>query len=216
MTRVPRVAHQELWHSLGCQGDGNRAFHDLVQRYGAPRRHYHTLRHVVRVLDGIDEILAGQAVPSSAKTALQWAAWYHDAVLTWGAQDDVLASAMLARNVAVEAGLGHDFATEVFLLVVGTEHRADARPDAALGGILCDADLAILGAEEAEFAEYEAAVRREWWSFSFAAFAVARANILAGFLERPRIYHTAYAHERWDARARRNLTRSIAALREPA
>ena len=55
---------------------------------------------------------------------------------------------------------------------------------------LCDADLAILAAEPQRYADYSAAVRREYAHVSDADFAVGRALVLRDLLAKPSLFQT--------------------------
>ena len=87
-----------------------------------------------------------------------------------------------------------------------------ARDDAAL---FLDMDLSILGASPAAFDAYEAAVRREYHWVTEPAWRAGRRAVLAGFLARPRIFHSPRFRASREARARANLARSLALLAEP-
>ena len=66
-------------------------------------------------------------------------------------------------------------------------------------------DLAILGADEKRFVEYEQQIRKEYSFVPDTIFQTKRTEILQGFLNRPRIYGTAYFFDRLESRARCNL-----------
>ena len=71
--------------------------------------------------------------------------------------------------------------------------------------IIVDMDLAILGADEKRFVEYEQQIRKEYSFVPDTIFQTKRTEILQGFLNRPRIYGTAYFFDRLESRARCNL-----------
>jgi predicted metal-dependent HD superfamily phosphohydrolase len=77
-----------------------------------------------------------------------------------------------------------------------------ADPAAAL---LCDADLAILGAAPSDYARYRADVRAEWGHLDDAAFTAGRAAVVARLQARPWLFVTPFAAETWEAAARHNL-----------
>ena len=85
-----------------------------------------------------------------------------------------------------------------------TETHRPADDDAD-GCALSDADLAILAAPPERYAEYVAAVRREYAHVPDAAFRAGRAAILRDLLAKPHLFHTAYAREHWEATARANV-----------
>ncbi len=63
------------------------------------------------------------------------------------------------------------------------------------------------------FAAYDRAIREEYHWVAEADYRAGRARILERFLSRPAIYHTAYFREQFEAQARLNLERTVAALR---
>ena len=86
-------------------------------------------------------------------------------------------------------------------------HATDADdPD---GELLCDADLAILAVDEDRYAEYAAAIRREYAHVPDDAFADGRAQVLKALLELPSIYRLPPIRAEWEARARANLEREL-------
>ena len=95
-------------------------------------------------------------------------------------------------------------------LIRATErHEATDEPDR---GVLLDADLAILGSEPAAYQAYVTGVRTEYGHVDAAAWATGRAAVLRGLLDRERLYCTAEATRRWDARAHANMAAELASL----
>ena len=78
-----------------------------------------------------------------------------------------------------------------------------------------DADLWILSADADRFDDYCTLVREEYAAVPDAAYRAARAEVLRGFAERPRLYLTDFAAAQWEPRARTNLDREIARLGGP-
>jgi predicted metal-dependent HD superfamily phosphohydrolase len=74
--------------------------------------------------------------------------------------------------------------------------------------LLVDIDLAILGADPARFAEYDAQVREEYRWVPDLIYRTRRSEVLAGFLARPAIYGTDRFRERFEAQAQENLRRA--------
>ena len=62
------------------------------------------------------------------------------------------------------------------------------------------------------YAEYAADVRGSTPTCPTPDFRAGRAAMLRDLLAKPRLFHTAYARERWEATARANLTREVAAM----
>lgn len=176
---------------------------DLLRRWAESWRHYHDLEHLAEVLGA----LAALAAP--APVTVRLAAWFHDAVYDPRRADNEERSAELAAETLPSAGVGTDDVAEVARLVRLTATH-DPEPDDAVGILLCDADLAILGSSATRYLRYVTAVRREYAHVPDAEFRAARERILRGFLDRPVIYRTAAGRARWESAARRNLTAELA------
>jgi predicted metal-dependent HD superfamily phosphohydrolase len=177
-----------------------------------PQRSYHAWSHPQALLRRLAEVRDRLHDPLAVECAIL----LHDAVYDPTRSDNERRSAALAAEllagVVPDATLVRTIrlieATERHEVPVGltAEEGADAR-------ILLDLDLSILGAEPAAFDAYEAGVRHEYRHVSDDAFRAGRADILARFLARERLYLSDWGHERFEAAARTNLERSLAKLR---
>ena len=176
---------------------------ELIGRYAEPQRVYHDGRHLLDVLEAVDALGALADDP----TAVKLAAWFHDAVYEVGAADNEEQSALLAEDRL----RGHvpDPAAVARLVRSTVTHDPQGDPDAM---VLCDADLAVLGAPAERYAAYAEAVRREHASVPDATFGPARAGILRTLLERPHLYSTEPARERWERQARLNVAHEVSRL----
>lgn len=169
------------WRALwsGDAVDGDAIYRDLVARYAEPHRAYHTLDHVADCLHWLDEVRPLLARPDEA----EWAIWFHDAVYDPQRADNEERSAALAAEaltaLAVDAAVGARVADLIRL----TSHTTDALT--ADGAVVCDIDLAILGAPPQRFEQYDAAIRQEYAWVPEAIFRRERKRVLAGFLGRP-------------------------------
>ncbi|MBI2922085.1 MAG: hypothetical protein HYY18_13450 [Planctomycetes bacterium] len=100
----------------------------------------------------------------------------------------------------------------VVALILATRHaEAPSDPDARW---LVDIDLGILGADPEAYRRYETAIRREYRLVPGLLFRRKRAELLEGFLARPRLYLTDHFHARLEAPARRNLADAVRQLRK--
>ena len=194
------------WQAITGQ-PGDPALRDaLLARYSEPHRHYHTLQHLDACLRHCVLLCAQADHPHEITLAL----WFHDAIYDIGAPDNELRSADWARDALLHAGADARAAQRVHDLIAATRH--DTAPQSRDQEILLDADLAILGASSAVFDAYEQQIHAEYHAVPQATRRVTRRRILQGFLDRPRIYHTALFQQQREAQARANLARSIAAL----
>ena len=95
-------------------------------------------------------------------------------------------------------------------LILATVH--DAQPVRREAQLVVDIDLAILGASEERFDEYEAEIRREYAWVPEELFRRERAELLRALLERLVLYNLDVFVLRFEQRARANLKRSLSRL----
>jgi len=184
---------------------------ELTELYQATDRHYHGIRHIEALLALLEEHRTTFADPEAVEAAI----WFHDAIYDSSRKDNEALSAALAADKLKGQIDARRLARIVAMIEATATHEvpvfddAPARNDAAL---LLDMDLSILGAPDEAFDAYEAAVRREYGWVSDADWRVGRAAVLRNFLARPRIFHTDIFVTRFEAQARANMERSLAAL----
>jgi predicted metal-dependent HD superfamily phosphohydrolase len=123
------------------------------------------------------------------------------------------ASARLARRDLTSIGWAADAVERVGSMIEVTEHAAPSVEhlpgDSA---VLLDADLAILGADPVGYSAYATGVRAEYRHVSDADWRTGRVAVLKRFLDGATIYRTATGRERWELRARANLSAELADL----
>ncbi|MEV6704904.1 HD domain-containing protein [Micromonospora wenchangensis] len=182
----------------------------LLARWREPHRRYHTTHHLRAVLDLVDR----HADLADRPERVALAAWTHDAVYDPRAAADAneRASAELAGTLLT--GLGVPAATvagvrRLVLLTAG--HRVT--PGDRDGALLCDADLAVLATPPEVYDGYAAAIRAEYAHVPEADFRTGRARVLDGLLALPALFRLPPLAARWEAPARANLRRELAALR---
>ncbi|MFD0378446.1 hypothetical protein [Streptomyces sp. NPDC127112] len=185
----------------------------LLAAWAEPQRRYHTTAHLADVLARVDVLAAHAADP----TAVELAAWFHDAVYRPDRSENEERSAALAERALPELGVGPARTAEVARLVRLTVTH-DPAPGDTNGEALCDADLAVLAGDPdhpddpAAYAAYAAAVRAEYAFVPDEAFRAGRAAVLRQLLALPRLFRTPYGAAHWEAPARRNLATELAAL----
>jgi predicted metal-dependent HD superfamily phosphohydrolase len=191
------------WPLPGARELGAR----LVASYNHPDRGYHNAQHLGEVLERITELSVRGAEFDRMPVLL--AAWFHDGV--YDGQPDAEKRSAAWASEALQTHIEPAMTDEVVRLVLLTETHRPADGDAN-GGALSDADLAILAASPERYAEYVGSVRAEYAHVPDDAFAAGRAAILRDLLAKPHLFHTAYARDAWEAAARANVERELAAL----
>jgi predicted metal-dependent HD superfamily phosphohydrolase len=199
------VAWQRTWHRLRLSPP-SELLAELTARYREPHRAYHTLQHLEECFATLEPAASLSRRPGEVEAAL----WFHDAVYDTRAHDNEARSAQWAREALLTASADPATADRVHALVLATAHRTPpADRDAQL---LVDVDLAILGAAETRFGEYERQIRQEYAWVPDEVFRERRARVLTSFIERPAIYSTAHFARRLEEPARANLRRSLASV----
>lgn len=210
MFKLPHRGRKRLitcWNSLlgslAIDPDEHfRILDDLLTRYSEPQRVYHTLSHVAALLELLPQ-------GHLEKAALEFAAWFHDAVYDPTRNNNEEESAALARGRLAPMGLSETLIWRVEELILATKtHRAND-PTTAL---LLDADLSILGGEGKTYDKYARAIREEYIWIPEELYRAGRAKVLEGFLRRERIYQTGQFGV-LEAPARANLGRELEALK---
>ena len=180
----------------------------MITRYSEPHRHYHTSKHLLQVLTMIDELADDHDV-----FLVQLAAWFHDAVyaIPPGQISNEEASARLALRELSRVGLEQEDLNQIARLVRLTETHLPGPRDPE-GELLCDADLAILAFDPADYAAYLAAVRQEYAQVPEEDFLAGRLALLTELADRE-IFRTSKGRQLAGA-AQANLAAEISALRD--
>jgi predicted metal-dependent HD superfamily phosphohydrolase len=201
----------ETWSELGVSDSPalRRLHGDVLRRYSESHRHYHTAQHLAECFEKVRDIICLAERPAEVIVGL----WFHDVIYDTRRHDNEERSADWAGDAARELGASAESAQRIHGLIMFTRHAA--APVGIDAQVLVDADLSILGAEPARFQEYETQVRREYGWVPDAMFWPGRARILKELLGRPHLFCTPRFRERYEARARRNLQRSLVDLEEP-
>ena len=186
----------------------------LLARHREQHRRYHDTTHVAWVLRHVEELAAGEPVKHLDEIVA--AAFYHDAVHEPAHPANERASARLARRDLATLGWTDAAVERVGRMIEATAHL-EATPEAPSTdtAVLLDADLAVLGADPAAYAAYVTGIREEYRHVDDAAWRTGRGEVLRRFLDRPRIFSTSSGRERWEQRARANLTAELATLSPP-
>lgn len=206
-------AIRRAWQQVAGRGR-DTVIDDVLARLREPQRRYHTATHVMWVLRHVDELLADPSttLPASAvdqHAAIRAAAIFHDVVYDASSTTNEADSARLAERVLAPIGWSAATCELVTSMILDTATHVARTPSAQ---ILIDADLAILGADPAGYQGYVNGVRAEYAHVDDAAWRAGRAAVLRRFLERDEIFVTPAGRERWERRARANLSAELVSL----
>jgi len=179
----------------------------LINRYNEPQRAYHTLVHLKECFAWLEHVRPLAQRPAELELAL----WFHDAIYNPRHADNEIQSAMLAAAAAQKAGAAQETVHRIHELIMATTHDGRAKTDDEL--LICDIDLAILGAAPDRFEIYEQQIRAEYRHVPRMIYRRKRAAVLQTFVDRPAIYASQFFSGRCELQARSNLQQSIRRLR---
>ena len=187
-------------------GEEEAEYRKVLRAWRSWGRHYHTLEHLAACLRELDATKHLARAPAEVELAL----WFHDAIYRTYRNDNEARSAAWAARFLIRQGAATDVAERVRDHVLATRHHGEPlQGDAAL---VVDIDLSILGQPPEIYDAFEYNIRKEYWWVRRSRYAAGRGRILESFLRRPAIYQWPRFRERYEATARRNLERAIAAL----
>ncbi|WP_062071450.1 HD domain-containing protein [Demequina sediminicola] len=190
-----------------------QAANRLIECWTAPDRHYHSIGHLVDLLQRVDELQQEAAKPH----LIRLAAWYHGAIFdaeeraaTARLGENEAASAEFARTELTALGLDDAKVAIVASLVQGLERHSPAALDTD-AAVLSDADLAVLAADPQRYKVYTAQVREEYQKIPELEYLETRQRILKRLMSRDRIYVSPLARG-WERQARENVAGELARL----
>lgn len=188
---------------LGIAEDvGHLVWREIRDAYASPPRAYHNLTHVACCLRDLDEAAPTGSIP------VETAIWFHDAIYEPLHTDNEARSAELMQSLLEPVGVEPKLLVQARRLIMVTAGHAGANE--ADEFLIADVDLAILGSDPAAYDHYADAIREEYRAVPDNEYVPGRARFLAGMLERPVIYRTAWAQAKGlEARARANMRREL-------
>lgn len=201
--RSARAHWDSLMASLNVRQGADEVYARLAARYAEPHRASHSLEHIVTLLDELARIGAGTP-------ALIHALFYHDAVYDTHAHDNEEQSVVLARADGRTLGLPEGLLDESAHLINATKHAA--LPTDPAPQLIVDLDLMILGCPAATYDRYALNIRKEYAWVGQPEYVQGRSAVLRGLLERHSIFCTEPFRARFEAQARSNIERELAAL----
>jgi predicted metal-dependent HD superfamily phosphohydrolase len=182
-------------------------FKHLATKYSEKHRHYHTLQHVDACMKHLDEI-AGHIVDLKA---VEIALWFHDMIYDPKRNDNEKRSAKYAEAFLASVNLPPEEISKIAKLVVLTKHPS--HPSSNDEKYLIDIDLAILGANEQRYDQYESSIRKEYGFVPSLLYKKGRRKLLLSFAESDRIYLTADFYKKYENQARLNIHRALKNLK---
>ena len=187
---------------------------ELSTLYEAEGRHYHGLAHIEALLALAGEYRSALSDPEAVEAVI----WFHDAIYDSRKSDNEAQSGALAARMLRDRTSAERIGRIAAMIEATATHQLPDDLDASVqrdAALFLDMDLSILGAGPDDFDAYERAVRLEYEWVPEPAWRAGRAAVLRKFLARTNIFHSEEFRERLEAKARRNIERSLVALEGP-
>ena len=183
----------------------------LLNFYQTPTRFYHTIEHVCDVIQHYRDVKSLGLWHRPNEVYL--AALYHDAIYEYGAKDNELRSAQIARACLQEwydeYKIDADYVAHLIELTArhGSLTSQDVNTEESL---FLDCDLVIIASPWERFSLYQSQIEREYTQvYSRLLYRVGRQRFLRSLAKKERLFLSDHFHERYDQQARANLKRAL-------
>lgn len=192
-----------LWRA---SDNSHKVFSIVQQCYQEHHRHYHNDEHINHCL----ELLEVAKTEMQLSDAVELGIWFHDVIYVIGAPDNEERSAELFLRLS-EGQLEEDLRQHVSSLIMSTTHNR--QPETTDERILVDIDLSSFGLSWDRFREDADNVRKEQSHLDDQDFFRKQMRFQESLLNRARFYFSDFFFEKFEAKARENLSRHLDLLR---
>lgn len=184
----------------------NNLWLEIFTKYSEPKRHYHTITHLERLITDLKEV---KAEIKDWETTL-FAAFYHDVIYKASSSSNEEDSAKLAKQRLTEIDYPAERITKCMIMIMATKsHNVSTDNDTNL---FTDADLAILGQSPEDYYEYSENIRKEYTTYPDFIYNSGRKKVLQQLLQMDRIYKTEHFYNRYEKQARINGNNELEVL----
>ena len=186
--------------------NAHETYTELLAAYSEKHRYYHTKKHIDHCLAELDDFSSLAHEPHELELSL----WFHDAIYNPYSSGNEENSADWACEFLQRHSVSSARIERVREHILATKHQSI--PKNMDSQLLVDIDLAILGADQDKYAEFEMNIRKEYRWVPRILFNQKRIEILKSFIDRPGIYNTYAFKDRYEENARSNITLAIKTL----
>lgn len=184
----------------------NDLWQEIITCYSDKKRHYHNLKHLENMFSEMREAEYHFADFNLAVLAL----FYHDMIYDAMKQDNEQKSAELTGKRLSALGIPQKEIIDCQNLILATKsHTASDDKDINL---FTDADLSILGKGWDEYLEYSTNIRREYSIFPDTMYKSGRKKVLSHFLMMERIFKSKHFFDKFEVKARINISKELELL----
>jgi len=181
-------------------------WNQIEKAYTQRKRYYHNLQHLEDLLAQLETVRDNIGNWDIVLFAL----FYHDVVYNTLRQDNEEKSALLSVQKMEQLGIPPHEVAQCRDMILATK-KHDLSPDNDTN-YFTDADLSILGREWSDYEIYYKKVRKEYRLYPDLVYKPGRKKVLQHFLQKDRIFKTAFFHDKYEAQARYNLQRESDSL----
>lgn len=185
------------------------AYKKVFDKYTNKNRHYHTLDHIARMLDALDEFTSTREFLYD-KDILELAIWFHDVIYNPEMPDNELSSALFMEDL-LSSYIRKEILNKAKKYIMATTHDRSLEDETLEEMLISDLDLLELGTSEYRYFQYGKAVRKEYYMYSDVKWNEGRHKFLDTFLASPIFYITEYERT-YGEQARKNLLKEKESL----
>lgn len=184
----------------------NSLWEEVEKKYSEKGRHYHDLLHLENMF------LELEAVKNKITDfpAVSFSVFYHDIVYDASSKSNEEKSASWAEERLGKLGLEKDMVSDITAQIIAT--KLHQKSDDMDTNYLLDADLSILGKEEAVYLEYTKKIRKEYSIYPDFLYKPGRKKVLKHFLELESIFKTEEFIDRYQVKAKENMAAELQTL----
>jgi predicted metal-dependent HD superfamily phosphohydrolase len=205
---------QIIWRKLVVPEHFGWTWGVLHSLYTERHRHYHTIFHIEKCLEALDELTRND--PRINREIASLALIWHDAVYVPGSPTNEQLSADLWRAISPTTIVVAQLATSdirelVAQCILATKHHGRTEPNPTMQAVV-DVDMSILGSDWPMYSAYKRWVRQEFQHVDDEAFRTGRKAFLEKQLTSSRIFWNDWMHEKYETQARNNIRQELSEL----
>lgn len=184
----------------------NTLWNEIEKRYSEKGRCYHNLLHLENMFKELETIRE----KISNFTVVSFSIFYHDIVYNATSKSNEEKSALLTETRLAELNLNNDLINAVSTQILATKFHQKSEDEDT--NYLLDADLSILGKDLESYLAYTQMIRKEYSIYPDLLYKPGRKKVLKHFLELNSIFKTDYFKEKYEVRAKENISTEIQLL----
>lgn len=186
------------------QSDIISIWNDIVSAHTEKNRFYHNMTHLEFIWNELSSVL------SDVKPEILFATVFHDFVYDSSSKDNEVQSALVARKMLTKLNVAEPIIDKCCEIITATTHHTLHTDD--LVNYFLDADIAILGQSWPKYELYSSCIRKEYAHYPNIVYASGRTNILKNFLKQTTLFNTKVFIDKYELKARENISKELASL----